>query len=135
MNKQDLENLKKAVSEIKTRSAWAKGVKEYAEDLLYKLTENAEYCPEILPEISNTGLLEKELLNGAKDWHDYSWGGCSHIYDIEIVNNLCTPSEKKRAFYKDGSLKQYANNHEQWLDVQARALYQACELIKRLAKF
>lgn len=135
MNMQDLENLKKSISEHKTRSAWAKGVKEYAEDLLYKLEENAGYCPEILPTISNSGLLEKALLNGAENWQQYSWGGCSHIYDIEIVNSLCTPSEKKRAFYKDGTLKQYANSREQWLDVQARALYQACELIKRLAKF
>ena len=65
------------------------------------------------------------LLNGADDWKQYSWGGCSFIYDGQIAENLATPSELKRT--DDGRLK--PNKNEEWLDTQARALYQAFRLI------
>ena len=60
------------------------------------------------------------------DFNEYSWGGCSLIYDYDIAKRLCTPSEYKRK--KGGELN--PNSHEQWLDTQARALYQAFVKIK-----
>ena len=74
--------------------------------------------------------LDRAMLNGASDWAQYSWGGCSFIYDDDIAAALCTPSELK----KTDNGRRRPNNHEQWLDVQARALYQAAELIKRIAR-
>ena len=66
------------------------------------------------------------MLNGARSWHDYSWGGCSLIYDRDIANRVCTISELKKT---DNGTKR-PNRREEWLDVQARALHQAEMLIK-----
>lgn len=71
--------------------------------------------------------LEEWLLNGAMSWDEYSYGGCSLIYDGDIAERLCTPSELKK---KDGG-RLAPNSQESWLDVQVRALYQACLRIKR----
>lgn len=68
------------------------------------------------------------ILNGAKDFSQFSYSGLALIYDEDIATRLCTPSELKKK--KNGKL--LSNAHENWLDVQARALYQAFELIKKL---
>ena len=65
-------------------------------------------------------------MNGAMDWEDYSYGGCSLIYDGDIAERLCTPSELKK---KDGG-RLAPNSQESWLDVQTIALRQACIRIK-----
>lgn len=103
----------------KALSAWKKGVKDYA----LELVESAEI--ELTPENAKA-----TLLNGAKDWTQYSFGGCSAIYDADIAERLCTPSELKKK--KGGDLQ--PNTQETWLDVQARALSQAFNLIIRLLK-
>ena len=71
--------------------------------------------------------LEEDFLNGAENWKEYSWGGCSLIYDQDIAQRLCTPSELKKT--KNGTRK--PNKQEEWLDTQARALYQAYRMIYR----
>ena len=103
-------------------SAWRRGVLSYAEEIADNLPSDWEY--------SNCNLLEKELLNGADSWNAYSWGGCSFCYDEDICEALATPSEQKRT--KGGQLR--PNSREEWLDVQARALCQACALVKRTAR-
>ena len=103
----------------KPKSAWGKGVKTYALELL----ENLE-------EFTTIEELEKELLNGADNWEMYSWSGCSLIYDEDIAHRLCTPSELKKT--RNGQRK--PNKNEEWLDTQARALYQAYSLIRRTFK-
>ena len=72
--------------------------------------------------------LERWALNGANNWHQYSWGGCSLCYDKQIAERVCTPSELKR---KHGGAYE-PNSRETWLDVQARALYQACNRIRTI---
>ena len=69
------------------------------------------------------------MLNGARDWNEYSCGGCSAIYDEHIARRLCTPSELRRTYYGN----RRPNNRETWLDVQARALFQAAANIRRAA--
>lgn len=102
----------------KERSAWNKGVKEYALELLKHL------------ENENLPITEKNMLNGAENWNTFSYGGCSMIYDGDIAKRLCNPSELKKT--KNGQLQ--PNSRESWLDVQARALYQASRKILELAK-
>lgn len=114
--------LLKMIENTKERSAWGRGVNEYA----YKLVENLE-TNEITTDMHE---LENLLLNGADSWEEYSWGGCSLIYDCDIAERLCTPSEFKKT--KGGERK--PNNREEWLDVQARALFQAAHKIYKLAK-
>lgn len=104
---------------IKANSAWKRGVKDYA----LEMVESAEI--ELTPENAKAA-----LLNGARDWKEYSYGGCSSIYDADIAERLCTLSELKKK--KGGELQ--PNTRENWLDVQARALFQAFNLINRLLK-
>ena len=100
-----------------TRSAWGRGVKEYAFELIDTIEDEDAF--------SNRRMLEKALLNGASNWSEYSWGGCSLIYDGDIAERLCTPSELKKT--RNGERK--PNHSEEWLDTQARALSQASRII------
>lgn len=102
-------------------SKWNNGVKLYAQELKDFLTDN------------NLEPTEQNMLNGAQSWKHYSYGGCSLIYDGDIADRLATPSEIRSCTRKDGSLKD-ANKTETWLDVQARALFQASQLILRETK-
>lgn len=52
------------------------------------------------------------------------------IYDGDIAERLCTPSEYKRK--RGGDFQ--PNSRETWLDVQARALYQAARWIINAAR-
>ena len=94
------------------RSAWDRAVNIYACELL----DNMD-----IENISNMAELKKAALYGAESFKEYSYGGCSLICDEDIARRCCTPSEFKRT--KEGSRN--PNSRENWLDVQARALYQA----------
>lgn len=104
---------------MQLRSAWRRGVKSYALEML----ESAEI--ELTPENAKSA-----LLNGARDWREYSYGGCADVYDYYIAERLCSPSELKRK--RGGDLQ--PNSRENWLDVQARAISQAFNLIMRTIK-
>jgi len=101
------------------RSAWDRGVHAYAVELVENLDDGADLANEVM--------LQKELLNGASSWREYSEGGCALIYNADIAERLCTPSELKRT--KRGMLP--PNGRETWIDCQARALWQAHRLIVR----
>jgi len=111
--------LKAAIEGSKQRSAWSKGVAIYAYELLEQLPDDYDFAGSVED--------SKKLLNGADSWSQYSWGGCSLIYDEDIAERLCTPSELKRN--KNGQNR--PNQNEDWLDVQTRALNQARRLITR----
>lgn len=112
------------------RSAWSKGVTEYALELLDTLAEGIDGGYFYADGIAAPRVLEKNLLNGAADWSAYSWGGCSLIYDADIAERLCTPSELKKT--RNGERK--PNAREEWLDCQARALYQAARRVMNAAR-
>jgi len=99
----------------KTRSAWSKAVQTYALEMLEEL--ESDYTA-------------ADLLNGAENWKEYSYGGCSLIYDADIAERLCSPSELKKT--RNG--ERQPNSRETWLDCQARALFQAARLIDRKAR-
>ena len=112
------------------RSAWNKGVTVYALELLEELQEaitGGYFYPD---DLAAPKVLEKGLLNGAGDWLQYSWGGCSLIYDGDIATRLCTPSELKRN--RNGERR--PNSREEWLDVQADALHQASRRVMQAVK-
>jgi hypothetical protein len=109
------------------RSAWDKAVTLYALDLLEDVQEGADNM-ERLP--LDGAELERWALNGASCWEQYSNGGCSICYDADIAARVCTPSELKR---KHGGVYE-PNSRETWLDVQARALYQACNRIRKICR-
>ena len=104
------------------RSAWSRAVHAYAVELVESLDEaNAAF------DLSNETLLRKALLNGADDWQQYSEGGCSLVYDADIAERLCSASELKRC--KGG--ERQPNARENWIECQARALWQAAFLVRR----
>lgn len=117
----NIDKIKNSLENKKVRSAWDKGVTEYALELLEGLKRE---------EYTNEQEIKQALLNGAEDWKEYSWGGCSEIYDCDIAARLCTPSELKKT--RNGERR--PNAAEEWLDVQARALFQACNRIINAAK-
>lgn len=105
------------------RSAWARGVRAYAAELCGNLRRAAAYAAEAgTPSpLTDHEAVRAALLNGARDWSEYSWSGCALICDGHIAARVCTPSELRRTH--DG--QRAPNPRETWLDVQARALYQA----------
>lgn len=112
------------------RSAWGRGVSAYALDLLEELAEAIDggyFSPE---DLQAGALIEKAFLNGADNWQAYSWGGCSLIYNEDVAERLCTPSELKKT--RNGERR--PNAREEWLDTQARALWQASNRAKRAIK-
>ena len=115
-------DLLQKVENVKVRSAWNNGVKMYAIELLDDAASNRE-CDEFV----SLQELKEATLNGAIDWMQYSEGGCSLIYNADIAERLCNPTELKRT--KNGMNN--PNSRENWIQCQARALFQAWELIKR----
>lgn len=125
MNTTDHHNITKneLIAQIEkhpTRSAWRRGVKSYALDIL----DNVDIDNITSSNIGNA------LLNGADDWQQYSQGGGTLIYDADIAARLCSPSE----LLKVRGGERQPNGRETWLDVQARACTQASMLIIRTVK-
>lgn len=111
----------KAINTSKARSAWARGVKEYAKYLVEEIYSN------------DTDVVKADTsiyLSGAKNWKAYSYGvhGCSLVCSYDIAELLCTPSELRKTDFG----RKLPNSFENWLDVQARALFQAHMLITEL---
>ena len=102
---------------IKPRSAWENGVILYALEML-EGTENHEV-------IYSKKELKKVILDGAQDWKEYSYAGCALVYNADIAARLCNRTELK----KTQGGKRQPNRYENWLDVQARALSQAFEML------
>lgn len=119
-----IEKAREIIENMKTRSAWERGVKVYAFELLESMEERAIYDDATPVTFAQR---ERWMLNGAADWSEYSWGGCSLIYDRQIAERLCNNTELKRTDYG----RKNPNSREQWIDTQARALGQACAIVGR----
>ena len=117
-----ISQLRKAIEASPARSPWSKGIKIYALELIEDMEDTREFYGSLAD--------KKDLLKGAYNWNEYSEGGCSLIYNQDIAERLCTPSEYKRT--KEG--RNRYNARETWIDTQARALYKAYALICKLAK-
>lgn len=130
----NIEKLYQSIESEKQRSAWDKGVTKYALELMEQLGEqiNDGYFEEL--DLTESKKVRAALLNGAANWSQYSWGGCSLIYNSDIAERLCSPSELKKT--RNGERR--PNSREEWLDTQARALFQAanrvCRHIRTLEK-
>jgi hypothetical protein len=108
------------VTAMPARSAWGRGVRAYA----LEMVDGAE------GQLAAVADLKKELLNGARTWKEYSEGGCALIYNSEIAERLCALGE----YRKTRQSERAPNAGETWLDVQARALGQAANMIATAAR-
>lgn len=129
-NETFIANVRAELESMKCRSAWDRGVNEYANGFADDLEEWLDGNYIELDDMRNPKRLEKILLNGAHDWNQYSWGGCALCYDGAIAKRFCTPSQLKR--YEDGAKQPSAK--ENWLDVQAVACYSAYMRISKAIK-
>ena len=122
--------MREKIESRKDRSAWGRGVNVYALEMLDDL-QTAEKGGYFDPaRIMEPRYLRSALLNGADSWDDYSWGGCSLVYDGDIAERLCTPSELRKT--RGGERR--PNSREEWLDTQARALFQAANRLAKVAR-
>jgi len=94
---------------------WTKGVKAYAIDMFEEIVNSGEL-------VSVKNISEKDLLDGAKNWNEYSWHGRTVCYD-HIIRKILDPNDSgEQARSTDGKA---------WLDVQAEALEQATKILLR----
>lgn len=124
-------NITKTIEKIeglKFRSTWQKAVQEDASWLLEEVMDrhNDDVVNDTMS-FESMEALENALRMGADTWKDFSEGGGALIYDCDIAQHYCTPSELKKVC---GGEKE-PNSRESWLDVQARAFWQASLLVKR----
>lgn len=127
-----MRNINEIIKDLAERndgSAWGRGVTGYALEMAENLAENINGGYIDAGSIQTYAELKAACLNGAADWSRASWGGCYECYDGNIAERLCTPSELKKT--RNGERR--PNAREEWLDVQARALYQAFRRIYQLA--
>ena len=118
------------------RSCWSKAVHSYVDELIDNIDNYFYKNNKIINYnfVNDFYKLKSICLNGADNWSSYSWGGCSLVYNYDIARRCCTPSEFKKT--REGM--RAPNSRENWLDVQARALYQAfnklCQMVKNYKK-
>ena len=112
------------VNNTKTRSAWSKGVKVYAFHILAQFEEWRRFneANGDAPEMD-----ERTALNGARDWAQWSYGGCGLVYDYNIALTLCPASEREKWHIR--GCPNMATPRETWFDVEARAARQAWRMI------
>jgi len=108
------EEITTAIKAIKPRGAWARARQTYALELLADVEGDFSH---------------KKLLNGAPNWQAFSEGGCALIYDKDIAERVCCPSQL--IIRRHGRLD--PNPVENWIQCQTRCLKQAAALIARHA--
>ena len=99
------------------KSAWNNGVKQYMRDFI-------DYDMILFDKlVKSQNFLEftQILLNGADNWTHHSWSGCSLCYNYDILERLFPANMIKR--YQNCSMV----NGMELLDIQAKALNQACK--------
>lgn len=92
--KANIETVRKAIEAINARSAWDRGVKAYALDILSEFDEWREFSES--QGVEAPELNERTALNGAKDWHQWAEGGCGLVYNYAIAERLYTPARVAR---------------------------------------
>jgi len=122
--------IREIIEYTKRRSAWDKGVKLYALELLDNYCEMVDYAKET--GVCAPRFIESVLLNGADDWLAYSEGGLSLVYDKDIAERLCSPSELKRKTSRNGG-GVGAGHDTKKAPAQGRALAQAWRLLRLTA--
>lgn len=117
-----IEEIRRRLEAAPCRSAWSKGVRAYAFEMLENIQESRGLDAVKYQDLK--GL----ILNGADDFQDLSSSARYFVFAGDIANRLCNPSELKRY------LKSYGepNRRETWIDVQTRALEQAYRMIANI---
>lgn len=117
----NLATLRASVEAFRPRSAWSRGVRAYALDLIDSIEEMSNY------EMNNYGeylaISEEVALNGADCWSNYAAGGCGLVYTSAILERLCTASALRR-------LSRSGRCDIDAIEIEGRALSQAWQLLR-----
>lgn len=110
------------------RGIYQKAICQYALELCENIADDHTTTAEELEHLESITNLKERALNGASDWNNYSWCGCSLCYNYDILNRLFCPS----------LVKKYANSDSvrgrHLLDYQAKALAKAFSKINFIIK-
>lgn len=140
-------NLNSLISELtkeKARSYWSRAVQSDAIDMIDRMLSDCDNVvngvfsgtlSEFLAScVNHVGIITDKIesvYSCVPYIKESSRGGNWLIYNDDIAEHYCTPSELKKVTHKDGTIRDHANSREDWLDVQARAHYQALYRIMR----
>lgn len=119
----NIQAIREAIEARKERSAWGRGVKAYALDILASFDDWRKWNEENGEELPTID--ERTALNGAKNWSVWAYGGSGLVYNAYIAERLCTPSELRKL---DGGAK-VPTGADTWCDIEARAAWQAWRMI------
>jgi len=111
-----------AIESTPARGTWSRAVRDDA----YTLVEGMEV--DALP--SDPRALKSLLLNGARDWYQYSADGCALVYYVDIAGHYLTKAEYAR-WSKPRHEPSMGFGGETLIDMQARALAQAYRIVLR----
>ena len=103
-------DIRRKIENRSARTYWDRGVRDFAVDMFNEYLERKSLGLWD-PRIRIGKITEEDLLNGAKNWSQYSRDGNYLIYDSDICKALCGPREQKRT--KTGTLP--PNDREDWM--------------------
>ena len=109
-------SIRKELENLPAINHWKKAVNNYAIDMFDNLVNNDK-------SVFVKSINEKDLLDGEKNWNEYSWNGRALCYDQDIRKILDPNDKGEQARSIDGKL---------WLDVQAEALNQSAKILLRV---
>lgn len=117
----NIEELKNKLNEEqkKARGAYNKAIYQYIFELVDNIADNYITTADELEHLENITNLKERALNGAENWTQYSWGGCSLCYNYDILKRLFCKSIVEK--YKNADTVR--GRH--LLDYQASALSRA----------
>lgn len=84
------------VENMRTGSAWWRGVQEYAREIMHDRREEILAYPCRQNIIDTADDLEHWCMNGADSWRDYSEGACTLYTLPDIAERLLPPSQRQR---------------------------------------
>lgn len=118
------DKVEEELKQLKCRSAFKKGSRNIALELVDSYRKTCRYCEiygKPIPELN-----KETLLNGADDWNAYCEGGRALIYDGDIARALATPSELART--RGGELS--PRGYNTWMSMQVYAYKYASVMIR-----
>lgn len=119
MKQKQIDIIRERIINFPAKYVQDKGVLVYALELFDNYVDDSRY------DTSLTEVTEKDLLQGARDWDEYSKGGLSLIFDEEIAKRLYSPSKLKEILERSRLL----HNNIDWMIIQANALCTASQIV------
>lgn len=126
----NIEQLKNKLEEEQkhAKGIYQKAICQYAFELVDNIADNYITTPEELGHLENITNLKERALNGATNWSQYSWSGCSLCYNYDILERLFCKSIVKKYENADSVRGRHL------LDYQAAALSRAFSKINFIIK-